>query len=112
MNSEKRPADDPASKATPRGPVARVVARRSAPVGALTWRLLLPVVLSLALAGCSVIPGTAAWSRRQTLSPGRPSVHRRDARQKKSLFGSWFRPEEPEPLKTTDDWMALEQIRP
>ena len=111
MSSEKLPADDPAPKAAVRGPVAWVVGRRRAPVGALTRRLLLPAALSLALAGCSVIPGTA-WSRKQGLSPSRPSADRRAAGQKKPLLGSWFRPEEPEPLKTTDDWMALEQIRP
>jgi hypothetical protein len=112
MSSEKRPAGGLTRKQGVRGPVASVIARRCAPAGALTRRLLLPAVLSLALAGCSVIPGTAAWSRKQTLSPTRPSVHRREARQKKSFLGSWFPAEEPEPLKTTNDWMALEQIRP
>lgn len=112
MSSEKRPAGGLTRKRGVRGPVASVVARRCAPVGALTRGLLLPAVLSLALAGCSVIPGTAAWSRKQTLSPTRPSAHRREAGEKRSFLGSLFRPEEPEPLRTTNDWMALEQIRP
>jgi hypothetical protein len=111
MNSDKRPADDPAPKATLQARVASVAAVRLAPLGAMTRRLLLPAVLSLALTGCSVIPGTA-WSRKQTLSPSRASVQRREPKEKKPLLGSLFRPEEPEPLRTTDDWMALEQIRP
>lgn len=112
MNSEKRPANDPARKATVRGFVALALAGHRAPVAALTRRLLLPALLSLSLAGCSVIPGTAAWSTKQGLSPTRPSARRREAPPKKSFLGSWLHPEEPEPLKTTNDWMALEQIRP
>ena len=111
MNSEKRPADEPARKATVRGLVALAVAGRRVPVGALARRLLLPTLLSLALAGCSAIPGSA-WATKQSLLPTRPSAHRRETRPKKSFLGSWLHPEEPEPLKTTNDWMALEQIRP
>jgi hypothetical protein len=29
-----------------------------------------------------------------------------------SKLSSWFAPKEPPPLKTTDDWMKLKQIRP
>jgi hypothetical protein len=112
MNREKRLGDDQAPKASVQGPVALTVTSRRAPVGALARRLLLPAVLSLTLVGCTVMPGTGAWSRKQSLSPSRSSAHRREAGQKKSLLASFFRPEEPEPLRTTDDWMALEQIRP
>jgi hypothetical protein len=90
-----------------------MAARRVASVVPRVYKLLLPAVLSLALlAGCSVMPGASAWSNKQALSPSRPSPRRREAGEKKPLFGSWFGREEPEPLKTTDDWMALEQIRP
>ena len=57
---------------------------------------------------CSVINGPASWSTGQTTTLTKPPARE----EKKPLFGSWFRAKEPEPLKTTNDWMALEQIRP
>ena len=111
MSSDRCPASDSAPKAALRDSVASVVSGRCAPVGTLTVRLLLPALLSLALAGCSLIP-SGAWSRRQTLSPSRASAQRQGPGEKNRFLGSLFRAEEPEPLRTTDDWMALEQIRP
>ena len=103
MKSQKRPLDDPIS-ATGRGPLGLRSASRH-------WRqLLLVAVLCLATTGCSVL---APWSaKKQQTSLKHPMASQRQAKEKKSLFASWFEPEEPAPPQSLRDWMDLEPIRP
>ena len=108
MMSEKRTVDNTSRTAAGRVATGSAEARRR-PLQSTLWaRTLGPAILCLALAGCSVINGPASWSTRQSTTFTKPPARE----TKKPLFGSWFRSKEPEPLKTTNDWMALEQIRP
>jgi len=108
--SEKRLVGDPTVVASGQFAVGLKTARQGPSRGVLAKRALGAAILSLALAGCSVVHGP--WSTKQSTALTRPSVHRKAPEPKKSGFGSWFKPKEPEPLRTTNDWMALEQIRP
>lgn len=110
MMSEKRSVGDLTVVASGRFAVGLKTARPRPSRGVLTKRALGAAILSLALAGCSVVHGP--WSTKQSTSVTRPSAQRKAPEQEKSGFGSWFKPKEPEPLRTTNDWMALEQIRP
>jgi len=109
MKSQKRPLDDPIS-ANGRGPFGlRSASRRCR--RAKRWRqLLLVAVLCLATTGCSVL---APWSaKKQQTSLKHPMALQREAKEKKSLFASWFEPEEPAPPQSLREWMDLEPIRP
>ncbi|OHB86342.1 MAG: hypothetical protein A2V98_16875 [Planctomycetes bacterium RBG_16_64_12] len=115
MRSEKRLVGGPAPAANGRVAVGLEKARQRPFRGAFSWRILGAAILCLAFAGCSALHhGTPPRSTKQRTTWTKPSTHRKEAqqKQKRSLFSSWFRPEEPEPLETTNDWMALEQIRP
>jgi len=109
MNSQKRRPDSPISAHGP-GPLGVGSASRRGR-RANRWRRLLPVaVLCLAMTGCSVL---APWSaKKEQTSLKHPMATQKEAKERKSLFRSWFGPKEPEPPQSLREWMDLEPIRP
>jgi hypothetical protein len=108
MNRQKRPLDGP----TPPdggGWIGLARAARCSCRAGRSRRLLWTAVFCLATAGCSL---ATPWSARQQTAVTRPSIAEREAKPKKSRFGSWFHRKEPTPPQSLREWMDLEPIRP
>lgn len=56
--------------------------------------------------------GKKPETKKRSAAYQRSSPYARKEPKKDSFFSSMFKPKEPPPLKTTNDWMNLEPIRP
>ena len=110
MMSEKGPVDDPTAAGNGRITVDLALPGRRRFCGALARRLFCAALVCLLFAGCSTIGKPSHHSMSRSPILGRASKPNKEKRE--PLFGSWFRPKEPSPPQSLDDWMKLEPIRP